>query len=235
MTDEELLNKYHHYIKKRRIVISLLLFFLIIIAAVIIYYFPKTSKDDSVIIEKEKDHTPPVIVLETTNISIYKNETIDYLSYVKSVQDDIEGDLKDKLQYNEIDTSNIGNFEIIYTVSDSSNNTGQSKLTVEIKEKKVESLPQEEQTNSSNTPSENQSSSPSSNNNNSNKSQKPSNNSTNKPTPKVIKYFLFEDGYTMANVAEACATELKKLGVAGMCSPIQDSAGIYLGMKLETN
>ena len=113
MSDEELLNKYHHYIKKRRIVISLLLFFFIIIAAVIIYYFPKNSQDDSVIIEKEKDHTPPVIILETTNISIYQNETIDYLSYVKSVQDDIEGDLKDKLQYNEIDTSNIGNFEII--------------------------------------------------------------------------------------------------------------------------
>ena len=231
MSDEELLNKYHHYIKKRRIVISLLLFFLIIIAAVIIHCFPRISQDDSVIIEKEIDSTPPVITLKTTNISIYQNEAIDYLSYIESVQDDKEGDLKDKVAFKEIDTSKIGTFEIIYSVSDSSNNMSHSKLTVEINEKNTEPLPQEENNNSSNS----HSSSTSSNNNNSNKPQQPSNNSTTKPTTKVIKYFLFEDGYTMTNVAEACADELKKLGVAGMCSPIQDSTGIYLGMKLETN
>lgn len=140
MSDEELLNKYHHYIKKRRIVISLLLFFLIIIAAVIIHCFPRISQDDSVIIEKEIDSTPPVITLKTTNISIYQNEAIDYLSYIESVQDDKEGDLKDKVAFKEIDTSKIGTFEIIYSVSDSSNNMSQSKLTVEINEKKYRTI-----------------------------------------------------------------------------------------------
>ena len=75
-----------------------------------------------------------------------------------------------------------------------------------------------------------------------------SNNTTTKPEPpsndpvedipstkKIIKYFLFKDGYTMQNVSEACATELKKTNRTGICSPIQDEDGIYLGMKLETN
>jgi len=39
----------------------------------------------------------------------------------------------------------------------------------------------------------------------------------------------------MQNVSEACATELKKTNKTGICSPIQDENGIYLGMKLETN
>ena len=39
----------------------------------------------------------------------------------------------------------------------------------------------------------------------------------------------------MKNVAEVCATELRKTNKTGMCSPIQDENGIYLGMKLETN
>lgn len=39
----------------------------------------------------------------------------------------------------------------------------------------------------------------------------------------------------MQNVSEACATELKKTNRTGICSPIQDENGIYLGMKLETN
>ena len=45
---------------------------------------------------------------------------------------------------------------------------------------------------------------------------------------------MFKDGYTMMNVAEKCADELKKTNRKGMCSPLQDENGIYIGMKLET-
>lgn len=227
MSDEELLKKYHHYIKKRRIFICILLF-LILIAATIIYFFPSSVHEEKVI-EKETDVTAPVIVLKTNNISIYQNESIDYLNYIESVKDAVDGELKDKIQYNKIDTSKVGNYEIIYSVSDSSNNSSEAKLIVEIKEKIIESVPEEEK----NTSSSNKTSSSTSSNNN--KTTSPIIDNTKKPTNKIVKYFLFEDGYNMSNVAEECAKELKKLGVAGMCSPIQDESGIYLGMKLETN
>lgn len=82
--------------------------------------------------------------------------------------------------------------------------------------------------------------------NNSKEEQKPANNTNttdntkkpeNKPKndSKITKYFLFSDGYTMNNVVDACASELKKLNRAGRCTPLTDSTGIYLGMKLETN
>ena len=50
-----------------------------------------------------------------------------------------------------------------------------------------------------------------------------------KPSP---KYFLFEDGYTINNVVDACAKELKSYGGSGRCEPITNENGIYLGMKL---
>ena len=58
---------------------------------------------------------------------------------------------------------------------------------------------------------------------------------SNPSNEKIVKYFLFKDGYTMLNVSEVCAAELKKTNRTGICSPIQDENGIYLGMMLETN
>lgn len=44
---------------------------------------------------------------------------------------------------------------------------------------------------------------------------------------------MFSDGYTMENVTEACGSVLRSSGRSGMCSPIQDNDGIYLGMRLD--
>lgn len=46
------------------------------------------------------------------------------------------------------------------------------------------------------------------------------------------KDFLFTDGYTMENVADAAYNYLKKSGQSGSCIPLKNSEGIYIGMRV---
>ena len=234
MTDEELLLKYKRYRKKRNLIIIISLLFVCFLISGILYYLsiqenqPKNIPVQNEVIDQKEDEAP-ILELTDTEIKIQVNSELDYNSYIKIVIDKEDGDLKDKVQYSKIDTSKIGEYKILYYVFDSSNNDSQAFLKViiedvpkeaepEIKEEPVVSPPKIE------------------NNNNSSKQEKeeskPQQNTTvpsQKPSP---KYFLFEDGYTINNVVDACAKELKSYGGSGRCEPITDENGIYLGMKL---
>ena len=247
MSDEELLIKYRKYKKKRMIIIIITIIFILIIGSCIYIHFNNTSSPEVNETKEEllvKDEVAPVIKLKVKDIEILKGDDINYLEYIESVIDNNDGDLLDKVTYEEIDTSNIGEYSIIYSVSDKAGNSSQEIINVLIKEPEiVEDQPKEESQTNNKTSNQKQSNSksnqttpkeepkqeqPSQPENNNNNENKPTNN-------KIIKYFLFSDGYTMTNVAEVCAEELKKTNRTGMCSPIQDENGIYLGMKLETN
>lgn len=251
MSDEELLLKYRKYKKKRFIIISGITFLLILIFSVILYFhFNNTSSTEPKVNSKEdvviKDEDAPIIKLKIKEIEIMKGDDINYKDYIESVEDKVDGNLIEEVQYEMIDTSIVGEHSIIYSVSDKAGNTSQAILKVTIKEK-------EEQVNinnSKNSSTENKSNSIKKDSNNKNSESKPSQNEVqnsqipkqeestkkdNNTSEKIIKYFLFSDGYTMLNVSDACATELKKINRTGMCSPIQDENGIYLGMKLEAN
>lgn len=248
MTDEQLLIRYRKYKKKRNIIIISLI--LIVITSIFIFLSISntSSKDEEkpkeiTNIPEVKDEIAPVIILSTNNIEIIEGGDVDYLKYIESVIDDKDGDLLENIIYEEIDTSVIGEQKIIYTVSDSSGNTSQEIIIVNVlkKEEPVETPKENTSSNKVETPKKEESK-PSNNNNTSNntttpKPEPPSNNENqnNQSTDKIIKYFLFKDGYTMLNVSEVCAAELKKTNRTGICSPIQDENGIYLGMKLETN
>lgn len=233
MTDEELLIMYNKYKRKRKLI---LLFVITTILLVLIFFFFNSSKEKEPL--KETDTEPPKIVLSEDYIEVEEGEEIDYDAYIKSATDNSEGNLIEKVTYNEIDTSKAGEYIITYEVSDSSNNKTKEELKVkvirkELEEDKIEEspiveMPPSNNSSTDNSTSQHQVSEPTS---------PPSNNSSSHSSPneKIIKYFLFSDGYTMQNVASACAEELKNIGRAGMCSPIQDENGIYLGMKLETN
>ena len=187
-----------------------------------------------------------LLKLKIKEIEIMKGDDINYKDYIESVEDKIDGNLIEEVQYEMIDTSIVGEHSIIYSVSDKAGNTSQAILKVIIKETE-----EQVDTNNSKTGStENKSNSIKNDSDNKNSESKPSqkeeqNSQTpkqeettkndNNTSEKIVKYFLFSDGYTMLNVSDACATELKKINRTGMCSPIQDENGIYLGMKLETN
>ena len=251
MSDEELLLKYRKYKKKRFIIIGGITFLLILIFSVILYFhFNNTSSTEPKVNSKEdvviKDEDAPIIKLKIKEIEIMKGDDINYKDYIESVEDKIDGNLIEEVQYEMIDTSIVGEHSIIYSVSDKAGNTSQAILKVIIKETE-----EQVDTNNSKTGStKNKSNSIKNDSDNKNSESKPSqkeeqNSQTpkqeeatkndNNTSEKIVKYFLFSDGYTMLNVSDACATELKKINRTGMCSPIQDENGIYLGMKLETN
>lgn len=244
MTDEQLLTMFRKYKKKRNIIIISIL--IIIISSIFIFLSISntSSKNDAksketTNVSKEKDEIAPVIKLNTNYIEIIEGGDVDYLKYIESVIDDKDGDLLESITYNEIDTTKIGKQKIVYTVSDSSGNTSQEVVVVNVL-KKEEPIEENTSSNSSSVESskkEEQQPSNSASNNTTTKPEPPSNDPVEDipSTKKIIKYFLFKDGYTMQNVSEACATELKKTNRTGICSPIQDEDGIYLGMKLETN
>ncbi len=244
MSDEELLIKYRKYKKKRMIIIfGLILIFLLVMISYLYFHFNNTSSPE--IIEKKqeelviKDEDAPIIKLKINYLEITKGDDIHYLDYVESAIDEVDGDLIEQVQYEKIDTSVIGESSIVYTVSDKSGNSSQTILSVLIKEE----TKQEE--NSSSLPQQSENAKPIQKNEPAPtppKNEEIPSPSIQETSPKIdntsgkiIKYFLFSDGYTMKNVAEVCATELRKTNKTGICSPIQDENGIYLGMKLETN
>ena len=232
MTDEELLLKYKKYRKKRNLIIIISLLFICFLILGILYYLSSQEKiPNDIPIQNElieqKDDEAPILELTDTEIKIEVNSELDYNSFIKSVIDKEDGDLKDKVQYSKIDNSKVGEYKIIYYVFDSSNNVSQAFLKVIIEEPPKEVEPEvKEETPAppkieNNTPSKNEK-----------EETKPQQNTTipsQKPSP---KYFLFEDGYTINNVVDACAKELKSYGGSGRCEPITDENGIYLGMKL---
>lgn len=248
MTDEQLLAKYRKYKKKRNIIIISILLIVIISVFIFLSISNTSSKEDEkpkeiTNISEVKDEIAPEIKLRTNSIEITEGGDIDYLKYIESVIDDKDGDLLENIIYEEIDTSKIGEQKIIYTVSDSSGNTSQEVVIVNIKKKEEPVSPPKENTSSNKveTPKKEESK-PSTNNNTSNNTASPQpetppqeESPSNPSNEKIVKYFLFKDGYTMLNVSEVCAAELKKTNRTGICSPIQDENGIYLGMMLETN
>ena len=67
------------------------------------------------------------------------------------------------------------------------------------------------------------------NNSNNKQEEQKTEKTTSKPSNKD---FLFTDGYTMENVTQAAQDYLTSSGYAGECTPIQDSEGVYLGMRV---
>lgn len=223
MSDEELLNKYKSYKKKRNIII-IIISLLLALSILIVGNFPKNNENVPKTIETskeeaEKDQISPILELKVETDEIEVNSVIDYKNYIKTAIDNVDGDITDNVEFNKIDTSQIGTFDIVYYVFDSSNNMTQKILQMTIikkEEQVVEDIPKKEEQNT--------------------KPTKPViDNSKIETKEPIIKYFMFKDGYTMGNVVEVCAEELKKSNRAGRCLPITDDNGIYLGMKLELN
>lgn len=141
MSDEELLIMYQKYKRKRMIIIAVILLFILLISLYLYFHFNNTSSPEVEKIKEEvivKDEVAPIIKLKVNNIEITKGDDISYLDYIESVIDDKDGDLLDKVKYQEIDTSIIGEQSIIYSVSDNSGNSSQEILSVLIKEKILE-------------------------------------------------------------------------------------------------
>lgn len=87
-------------------------------------------------IKKENiiDDEAPNLVLKESKLVIYQNDVLNYEAMVIEATDNIDGDLTNSVEYNKIDTTAVGEYEIEYKVKDSSGNEIKQILEVVVKE-----------------------------------------------------------------------------------------------------
>ena len=227
MNEEELLNKYKLYRKRNIIMIVIILICIFLFLGGFYVVNNKANNVEPKVASKTKkkkvsDNVKPVLELTEKEIQVEVNSLIDYKSYIQKAKDNKDGNMIDKVRFSKVDTSKTGKYNIVYYVFDSAKNMTQKVLKVNIYEQPQEKIdePTSNQTTSSNASSTNKKDS------SDEKEEKP------KSSKPANRNFMFSDGYNITNVVEACASELKKSDYPGVCEPITDENGIYIGMRL---
>lgn len=241
--EKELLEKYLIYRKKRnKIILIIILIFVMLVGGVVSWIYisssrNNTSKQNVTQIQEEtkiKDTEKPVITLKAKQISIFQNDTINYKSYIESVIDNADGNITQNVKYNTIDTSQLGEFQIIYSVQDKAKNEATEQIKVIINKREDTT---KEETPSSNTSDKKKNDKPSSNSTGGTSQQKTGGTSSTtknneKREPKT-KDFLFTDGYDMNTVSKAASDYIDANGGRGEAYPIRDQEGIIIGMRVK--
>ena len=131
---------------KRKLI--LLIVFAILCSFVISILFSKLEKhteinrDNYLKQEKEEeqkivnsDTVFPVLTLKRNKLSIYQGDEINYKVFIKEASDNLEGDMVSSVNYNEIDTNQVGTYVVEYSLSDSAGNTVTADLEIIVRPK----------------------------------------------------------------------------------------------------
>lgn len=81
------------------------------------------------------DEIAPILMLTQDKVIMYQGDELNYKAFIKEASDNLEGDLTEKVKYNEIDINAIGEYVVDYEISDTALNTTKAELQVIIKEK----------------------------------------------------------------------------------------------------
>lgn len=202
------------------------------------------------------DSVKPVIKIKDDSLTFEVGEMKGINNYY-SVSDNYDASKDIKVKVKNIDKLNknkTGTYKLVIKAWDTSGNTASKKLTVIIKDtkkeqeekqkeeerKKEEEETQREAERQQQQQQSQQTQAPSTNTNNSVSNSPATSNSsaqTQQPsssTP-VTRDYLFSQGYDMSSAPSACQSALMASGRSGSCTPLQDSNGIYLGMRLVLN
>lgn len=154
------------------------------------------------------DDVTPVIVLKESAVTVDNGAKLNLKDYIDSATDNVDGDLKEKVKYNSIDTNTVGNYTVNYEVDDSAGNHGTCSMYVSVKEKTIEQ-PTPSTSSSNNTSNNNGSSS-----NNSSSSSGSNSSHSSKPKGNASVYNKFFEGYSIDSYNAACdyADSLKNSG-----------------------
>ena len=202
------------------------------------------------------DSVKPVIKVKDDSLTFEVGEMKGINNYY-SVSDNYDASKDIKVKVKNIDKLNknkTGTYKLVIKAWDTSGNTASKKLTVIIKDtkkeqeekqkeeerKKEEEEKQREAERQQQQQQSQQTQAPSTNtNNNVSNSPATSNSSTQTQQPSsstpVTRDYLFSQGYDMSSAPSACQSALMASGRSGSCTPLQDSNGIYLGMRLVLN
>lgn len=206
------------------------------------------------------DSVKPVINVKDDSLTFEVGKMKGINNYY-SVSDNYDASKNIKVKVKNIDKLNknkTGTYKLVIKAWDTSGNTASKKLTVIIKdtkkeqeekqkeeerkkeeekkkaeeeEKQREAERQQQQSvqqSQATSTNDNVSSYPATSNSSS-QTQQPSSS-----TP-VTRDYLFSQGYDMSSAPSACQSALMASGRSGSCTPLQDSNGIYLGMRLVLN
>ena len=77
----------------------------------------------------------PVLTLKRNKLSIYQGDEINYKVFIKEASDNLEGDMVSSVNYNEIDTNQVGTYVVEYSLSDSAGNTVTADLEIIVRPK----------------------------------------------------------------------------------------------------
>ena len=197
------------------------------------------------------DSVKPVINVKDNSLTFEVGEMKGINNYY-SVSDNYDASKDIKVKVKNIDKLNknkTGTYKLVIKAWDTSGNTASKKLTViikdtkkeqEEKQKEEEEEKQREAERQQQQQQSQQTQAPSTNTNNSVSNSPATSNSsaqTQQPsssTP-VTRDYLFSQGYDMSSAPSACQSALMASGRSGSCTPLQDSNGIYLGMRLVLN
>ena len=87
------------------------------------------------LIVKVIDDIEPVLVLNKTNLTLEYGQNINLKDYIEKAEDNIDGNLVQKVDYNQIDTSKPGNHVVTYSVKDKAGNYASAEMSININEK----------------------------------------------------------------------------------------------------
>jgi len=122
--------------KKSAIII--LVSFIIVLNVIVGLFQKYVGKDEpqNNTVEEQNivDNEAPILVLKENKFVIYQGVDFNYEAFIVSATDNIDGDLRDKVQYNEVDFSNIGTYKIEYSVEDNAGNKTTEILDLIVKE-----------------------------------------------------------------------------------------------------
>lgn len=131
---------------KRKLI--LLIVFALLCSFVVSILFSKLEKhteikrDNYLKQEKEaeqkivnSDTVFPVLTLKRNKLSIYQGDEINYKAFIKESSDNLEGDMVSSVNYNEIDTNQVGTYVVEYSLSDSAGNTVIADLEITVRPK----------------------------------------------------------------------------------------------------
>lgn len=131
---------------KRKLI--LLIVFALLCSFVVSILFSKLEKhteikrDNYLKQEKEaeqkivnSDTVFPVLTLKRNKLSIYQGDKINYKAFIKEASDNLDGDMVSSVNYNEIDTNQVGTYVVEYSLSDSAGNTVIADLEITVRPK----------------------------------------------------------------------------------------------------
>lgn len=80
----------------------------------------------------EKTNEKPQLELNHSRVQIGIDSKIDYKSYISTAKDKEDGDLISKVIYNKIDTSEVGSYQVNYSLKDKDDNEVKKTLKIDV-------------------------------------------------------------------------------------------------------